>query len=251
MRAASGKVLVVPAAGRGSRLRTALPKALVRVAGRPMLDWIADLYRPHVDRIAVVAHPSFVREVERWGVGAGGIEVVEQPEPTGMLDAILCASAAALRVHPEWVWITWCDQIGVLPETVERLQREAAQGERALVMPTVPQEHPYIHLARDADGRIARILQRREGDDMPLKGESDMGLFALSRSAFERDLTQYAREAHVGTATGERNFLPFIPWLAARAEVATFPCTNPMEALGVNTPEDLDTMETWLRGRAR
>jgi hypothetical protein len=149
------------------------------------------------------------------------------------------------------VWITWCDQIGVLPETVERLQREAAKGEPAFVMPTVAQTHPYIHLARDSEGRIARILQRREGDAMPVEGESDMGLFALTRSAFERDLPRYAREAQVGNATGERNFLPFIPWLAARGDVATFLCTDPMEALGVNTPEDLDTMAAWLRGRAR
>jgi len=251
MHAASGRVLVVPAAGRGSRLQTALPKALVPVAGRPMLDWIVRLYRPYVDRLVVVAHPSFVRQVEQWAVGHGEIDVVQQPEPTGMLDAILCASAVISRVQPDWVWITWCDQIGVLADTLERLGSETAVPGRALVLPTVAQQDPYIHLARDAHGRITRVLHRREGDEVPPMGESDMGVFAMTRTAFDADLTRYAREAQVGHATGERNFLPFIPWLAARAEVATFPCTDPMEALGVNTPEDLQKMERWLRERGR
>ena len=251
MRIPTGRILVVPAAGRGSRLGTPLPKALAPVGGKPMLAWLVNMYSGFVDRIVVVAHPSFAREVERWGAQTGNIDVVEQPEPTGMLDAILCASAVVERLRPEWIWITWCDQIGVLPETVARLEQESGIPGRALVMPTVQQRNPYIHLARDADGRITRVLHRREGDAMPDEGESDMGLFALTRRAYEHDLAQYAREASIGSGTGERNFLPFIPWLAAHAAVATFPCTNPMEAVGVNTPDDLRRMETWLAERGR
>jgi len=251
MRARTGRVLVIPAAGRGSRLQSDRPKALVRVAGRPMLDWLLDLYRSYIDRIVVVAHPCFRREVERWGEDYGGVDVVEQPSPTGMLDAILLSSAAAIRSAPDWVWITWCDQIGVMPATVAGLVAETSARGRALVLPTVRQRDPYIHFERDASGRIARVLQRREGDAMPAEGESDMGLFALTRRAFEHDLQLYSTQAGVSGGTGERNFLPFIPWLAARGDVATFPSTDPMEALGVNTPQDMQMMEQWLRERPR
>ena len=244
------RLLIVPAAGRGTRLGSVHPKALVPVDGRPMLDYVADLYSRHAARIVVVAHPSFSREVESWGRLAP-VDVVEQPSPTGMLDAILLASTIVARLRPAWIWITWCDQIGVLPATVERLAAETAIPGRSLVLPTVRQRDPYIHLLRDAGGRITRVLHRREGDAMPEEGEGDMGLFALTRAAFEDDLHQYASEAAVGEGTGERNFLPFIPWLASRASVTTFPCTDPMEARGVNTPEDLRVMEAWLRERRR
>ena len=245
------RLLIVPAAGRGSRLGLPVPKAFLPVAGRPMLDWIANLYRSRVDRIVVVAHPSFARDTEQWGASAGTVDVVQQAEPTGMLDAILCASSVVARHQPEWVWITWCDQIGVLPETIDRLERETSIAGRALVMPTVRQETPYIHFARDREGRITHVLHRREGDDMPDVGESDMGLFALTGSTFNRDLSRYAREANASAGTGERNFLPFIPWLATHATIATFPPVNPLEARGVNTPEDLRAMEGWLRERVR
>ena len=54
---------------------------------------------------------------------------------------------------------------------------------------------------------------------MPEHGESDMGLFALTREAFEQDLRAYAREVPPGSTTGERNFVPFVPWLAQRKAV--------------------------------
>jgi hypothetical protein len=52
-----------------------------------------------------------------------------------------------------------------------------------------------------------------------------------------------------GSATGERNFLPFVAWAAARADVTTFPCVGPEEAIGINTPQELALVETYLRAR--
>ena len=84
------RALIVPAAGRGSRLGSDLPKVLYPVGGRPMLDILLELYEPRVDRVALVVHPSFEQRVEDH-CRARGTEalVVLQPEPTGMLDAIL------------------------------------------------------------------------------------------------------------------------------------------------------------------
>jgi CTP:molybdopterin cytidylyltransferase MocA len=246
----SSRLLIVPAAGLGTRLRAGVAKALVPVNGRPMLDWIADLYEPHVDLTVVVTHPSFKQPIEAWADDRGLTEVVVQQQPTGMLDAILLGVSAVARLMPETIWITWCDQVGVLPATVQHLAEvTSSEPPPALALPTVRRLDPYIHLERDAEGRIVRVLHRREGDAMPPEGESDMGLFSLSRQAFERDVRGYARELTRGATTGERNFLPFIPWLAGRDRVVTFPCTDPMEAVGVNTPEELQQVEAWLRQR--
>lgn len=242
------RVLIIPAAGRGSRLGTSTPKALVAVNGRPMLDHLVDLYAPFVQGIVVVAHPSFSDEVRAWGRGCAIVSVAEQAQPTGMLDAILAAAADVRARRPRDVWITWADQVGVQPETLRRL--DAAMSEvpmPALALPTVRKERPYTHLERDASGRISRLLQKREGDVMPEEGESDMGVFALSAEAFDRDLENYAREVVPGSGTGERNFVPFVPWIAQRARAVTVACTDPREAIGINTAEDLAAVEQWLR----
>ncbi len=85
---------------------------------------------------------------------------------------------------------------------------------------------------------------------MPPVGESDAGLFGMRRDTFLRQLRAYDAETPVSDGTRERNFLPFIPWLAQSAEVRTFALGDPNEATGINTPDDLHALEAYLRGRA-
>ena len=84
---------------------------------------------------------------------------------------------------------------------------------------------------------------------MPDVGESDMGLFGMSSTTYLDLLPRYGREAAIGQVTGERNFLPFIPWVAARHDVATFPSVDELEAVGVNTPAELALVERYLAAR--
>ena len=246
------RLLIVPAAGLGSRLGGGTPKALVPIGGRPMFEHVASLYEPYVAYTVVVAHPSFAPRVEAWADEAGCAEVAVQAEATGMLDAIALAASAVSRLRPTSVWITWCDQVGVLPETIDRLAREeAAMPPPGLALPTVRRPEPYTHIQRDNAGRIISTLNRREGDPMPPEGEADMGLFALTRETFEVDLMEYSRHPAIGAVTGERLFLPFVSWVAGRRRVTTFPCTDPMEAIGVNTPEELRLMEAWVAEHRR
>jgi bifunctional N-acetylglucosamine-1-phosphate-uridyltransferase/glucosamine-1-phosphate-acetyltransferase GlmU-like protein len=241
------RLLIVPAAGLGSRLGGSAPKLLAVVNGRPMLDHLLEMYA-RVDRVAVVVHPTALDAVRRR-LGASA-DVFVQEHPTGMLDAILLASPAVQAHEPRRVLITWCDQVGIHPRTIERLMAATAPpADPPLVLPTCQQPDPYIHLERDSEGIIRRVLHRREGDPMPAIGESDAGLFDLSRQAFVDRLPDYARRVDAGSGTGERNFLPFIPWIAQTAAVTTFPCVDPEEAIGVNTPDDLIRIERYLRGR--
>ena len=247
------RMLIVPAAGLGTRLGTTLPKLLVPIGGVPMIDRVLALYRGVVDHAVVVVGPAALgRVVEHLAGGVSGVttECVVQEQPTGMLDAIMLGQDSAARRRPLHVWVTWCDQVAVDPRTVERLAMFTGPHDRVpLVLPTVRSANPYIHLERDRSGRIVRVLHRREGDAMPPEGESDMGLFAISAAAYLEHLPAYARDVETGTGTGERNFLPFIPWMSARGEVVTFPAHDPMEAVGINTPAELQAVEAYLSRR--
>ncbi len=240
------RLLIIPAAGRGSRLGSPEPKVLTRVAGRPMLDHLERLYRRAVSDVVVIAHPSFAGAVRaRLAAFGWNGTVLEQPEPTGMLDAILLAAPAVLAAKPDRVWITWCDQIAIRPETVTRMQElEARDPDAGVIMPTSRSASPYTHLEVDETGRVTRFLQRREGDAMPGEGQSDAGLFSLSRRAFLEDLRWFAGSAESGSGTAERNFVPFV----VGRRVVTFPVT-PIEATGVNTPEERALVEAHLRPR--
>jgi bifunctional N-acetylglucosamine-1-phosphate-uridyltransferase/glucosamine-1-phosphate-acetyltransferase GlmU-like protein len=217
-----------------------------------MIDHLFDRYRHAVRRFVLVVHPSFESDVRRHVeqyAPAVDVAYAAQPKPTGMLDAILLATDAVKVSSPHRIWITWCDQIGVHPNTIATLGRMSEERSDApAIFPTARQETPYIHLDRDGQGQITAIRQRREGDAMPPVGESDMGLFSLSPDAYFQLLPRFGSEAMNATATRERNFLPFIPWLVQHAQpVLTFASTNEMEAIGVNTPDDRRRLEEYLR----
>ena len=242
--------LVVPAAGLGTRLGAGRPKLLVPVGGAPMIDRLLDLFRDYVGAATIVVHPSFEIEVRAHLAAHPSVSLAVQHEPTGMLDAIMLADAGVRRVPPDEVWIVWCDQVAIHPTTIRTLARTtASKPGAALVFPTVRRASPYIHLQRDPDGRIVRILHRREGDSMPAEGESDMGLFAMPTPSFTDLLPQYAATVAPGAATRERNFLPFIAWASRAHDVVTFPAVDEMEAVGVNTPEELQLVEAYLAAR--
>ena len=245
------RLLIVPAAGAGTRLGTSVPKLLVPVDGIPMITRVLALYTDLASRAAIVVHPAALPEVRRQLANPPiPIDFVTQEQPTGMLDAILLAAPVVERSQPARVWITWCDQIALLPSTLGKLRAvDEATPAPALALPTCRVRDPYVHVVRDPDGRITRVLHRREGDTMPDVGETDAGLFDLSLQAYSVGLPAYAARPQIGARTGERNFVPFVAWMAERGPVATVDCAEPEEAVGINTPDELTRIEDHLRAR--
>ena len=242
------RTLVIPAAGMGTRLRSHLPKLLTPVAGQPMIAHILARFRPYCDEVVIVINPAARDAAGCLSSSGNPVTLVEQVTPSGMLDAILLADEAVRATQPDRVWICWCDQVLLSAETLERMaDRERDSTPPTAVFPTACLRDPYIHFDRDAAGTLIGVRQRREGDQMPEVGETDSGVFGLSAEAYTVWLREYAGRAVPGKATAERNFLPFLPWLAARSTVATVAVMDTIETLGINSPEDLAVAESYLR----
>ena len=218
-----------------------------------MIDWLVDLYRPYVSRIVLIVNPASADEARRRASASDvPIDVEVQDRPTGMLDAVLLAYKRVKQSPASRVWVTWCDQIAIHPRTVARLSElSTVHPDAPIVMPVAFRKDPYIHLERDSQSRVVRVRQRREGDTMPDVGESDAGLFSFSRDAFLTQLPAYAGTQDTGAGTGERNLLPFIPWIAEVGDLVVFPCLEDIESVGINTPEQLRDVEEHLARRQR
>lgn len=248
MKSADSSLLIIPAAGVGSRLAYDGPKCLFEVAGKAMLWHVINRHTALVDEFAVVVSPQFKAVVANWleAEGISNAKLFVQPEPTGMLDAIMIPAPFYIDKGPSSVSISWCDQICISSATAQtladKLNPELSAG---LVLPTVEIADPYIHMQRDANGTINKVLHRREGDTMPAVGENDCGLFGLSAATYFDDLKAYSTRVEPGAGTGERNFLPFIAWFANRGNVETFKAQSPMEAVGVNTRDDAIEIERY------
>ncbi|WP_256862571.1 NTP transferase domain-containing protein [Microbispora sp. GKU 823] len=232
---------VIPAAGRGTRLGLGIPKIMVEIAdGVTVWHVLHQRLRPYVEHVHVVMSPEGegpFRALAAEQIAGGEVSVSVQDEPTGMGGAIFGAA-------PHWeaygtILVVWGDQAGLSPVTVDRVVRAHGKG---LTLPLVPMPDPYVEYELDGDGTLVRVRQSREGDECRPGGLSDVGVFCLSTEGLREEWTRYLDEAALGARTGEVNFLPFLPCLSRERNwpVTVVPVTDPDEARGVNTADDLE-----------
>ena len=246
-------VMIIPAAGRGTRLNFDGPKLLYPLGGKTLLSYLIERYEPYVDKFVVVINPdvetAVTQEITSLLQESDADFMIDfQTEATGMLDAITIPMTSLEQFDGiNNIWISWCDQASITAATAENLAQEltclAKQTDVYMALPIAKVANPYIHMQRDNEGKIIAVLQRRENDEMPEIGENDCGLFALSKDAYFNHLRQFANmNQTMGSETKERNFLPFIAWLNKVAPVSTFAASSEIETLGINTVEDANRL---------
>ena len=162
---------------------------------------------------------------------------VVQETPRGMGDAVLRAAPAVETAN---VLVVWGDQVTLRGRTLDRLRDPARRPgpDPTLTLATVLRRDPYIHVARDDRGRIARVYQRRDGTIPVAVGENDCGVFAFAaRPLFAR--LREAGAAALPPEERERTLLPLFPRFETHeGAVATLRVRDDDETLGVNTVED-------------
>lgn len=240
--------MVIPAAGRGSRLGFDKAKILYPVAGRPILEWLLKLALPLCAEVVLVLSPEGrgAVEPELARLAPGRYRIAIQAEPAGMGDAVECG---VREVRTAQTAVLWGDQAGLRPATVEALMRvHDGPLVPGMTVPTVWRAAPYIHFERDGSGRIVGLRQAREGDAMPETGESDTGFFCFQTALLQTLLTglRTAPEAR-GAGTAEFNLLPIVPYAAGRGvEVLTPQLMSMEETVGINTAADARQVEAHL-----
>ena len=87
-------IVLIMAAGLGTRMKSERAKVLHEVAGRPMLAWAVETGRAAgAHRVVAILGHQFdtVRAMLDARYGAGAIDVALQAEPKGTGHAVLCA----------------------------------------------------------------------------------------------------------------------------------------------------------------
>lgn len=226
---------VIPAAGRGTRLGTDLPKILTPLTAHHTIWSI--LYaklNSLVDHIHLVLSPEGAAKFANL---PSDVSVSIQPEPIGMGDAVF-------RGHDIWskydaILIVWGDQVFVSTGTMTRAIAALGSWQMHAVLPLTRMAQPYVEYVFDGP-RLTRVLQTREGDVTTPGGFSDVGAFLLSTFGLRTVWNDYLDCAPRGSGTGEINFLPFLPFLSAlNWTITPLEVADATEARGINTKDDL------------
>ncbi|PTD95903.1 bifunctional UDP-N-acetylglucosamine diphosphorylase/glucosamine-1-phosphate N-acetyltransferase GlmU [Pseudothauera lacus] len=151
--------VVVLAAGQGKRMRSALPKVLQPLAGRPLLAHVLDTARRLGAARICVVHGHGGEQV-RQRLDAADLCWALQAEQLGTGHAV--RQALPLLGDEAQAMVLYGDVPLITPATLQRLAAAAGGGRLALL--TVELEDPtgYGRILRDGSGRVIRIVEEKD-----------------------------------------------------------------------------------------
>jgi len=235
--------VIVLAAGQGKRMRSALPKVLHPLGGRPLLGHVLDTARALGARHTVVVHGHGAEAVRNTFAGADAKWVLQR-EQLGTGHAV--QQAAPLVGSDGQALILYGDVPLVRVETLKRLIDAAGDGV-AITTAELADPRGYGRIVRDANGSVMRIVEEKDAsaDERAIR-EINAGLMVLPA----RRLAGWL--AAIGNRNAQKEYyLTDVVGLALRdgVSVNALKVDDPMEVAGVNSKRELATLERALQRR--
>jgi len=247
---------VVLAAGHGTRMRSARPKPLHRLCGRPMilhvLDALAEL--PVTRVVVVVGHRAewVTKTLVEHAPAGMVIEFVEQEEQRGTGDAMSVALTGLPDEGPVEdgdVVVLPGDTPLLRPGTLARLVRTHRAQDDAATLLTAVLDDPtgYCRVVRGRDDAVARVVEHGDATDEELEvHEVNTSMYCFKRSVLAPSL----RRLSPANAQGEYYLTDVVEVLYdAGHRVGSVVVEDTMEVAGVNDRAQLAIAEAELRDR--
>ena len=152
--------VVILAAGEGKRMRSSRPKVLQPIAARPMLAHVIDAARALSPAAIHIVHGHEGAAVRAAFADDADLRWVEQAQRLGTGHAV--AQAMPGIGDDARVLVLYGDVPLLRPETLHALL--AAEGALAVLVAELDDPTGYGRIVRDADGRVAAIVEERDAD---------------------------------------------------------------------------------------
>jgi bifunctional UDP-N-acetylglucosamine pyrophosphorylase/glucosamine-1-phosphate N-acetyltransferase len=189
---------IILAAGKGTRLRPhtdTVPKPLLPVQGRPILDWIIGALPP-VDRLVVVVN-YLSEQIEQYLKTQPHVKnwaTVRQEQPLGTGDALMSCKG---KVHSDRVMVLNGDDL-IGRQDLKKL----ATVPMGILSHAVNEPDSFGILFRNDDGTLKEIVEKPKG--LPAPQLANIGGYLFPRRVFDFTLTPSPRgEYEITEAVGK------------------------------------------------
>ncbi|MDA7978307.1 MAG: NTP transferase domain-containing protein [Pirellulales bacterium] len=242
---------IVLAAGQGTRMKSALPKVLIEVAGRPMIDFVLDaLDSAGVGRIVVVV--GFEADKVRQALESRqNVEFATQTERRGTGHAVMCCEDQ-LASHEGPVLIVTGDSPMMQASSLRNLLTEFRKRDAACLLGTARKQDPhgFGRIVRDADGHFERIVEEKDATDAQRAiTEVNMSCYVFDSASLRSALSQLTDENQQS-----EYYITDCPGILLDEGkiVQALDVLQPVESMSINTPQERDAVEAeLLRIKAR
>lgn len=238
---------VILAAGKGTRMKSALPKVLHPVAGKAMIRHVLDSLAPlGCGRVVVVVAPG----MDQVAAAVKPHATAVQEEQLGTADAVK-AALQALSPAAGDVLVLYGDTPFISTRTLERMleRRRAADAPAVVVLgmrPADPGE--YGRLVLGADGGLQAIVEHK--DATPEERRIDLcnsGVMAIDGAELAALLAQVRND----NVKGEYYLTDIVAIARARGRACAVVEAPVDELMGVNSRAELAAAEAILQDRLR
>jgi bifunctional UDP-N-acetylglucosamine pyrophosphorylase/glucosamine-1-phosphate N-acetyltransferase len=230
--------IVILAAGKGTRMGSALPKVLHKLAGLPLLGHVINAAKTVSDAKQIIVTGHGAELVEESFV-ASGSHFVQQTEQLGTAHAVNMA-VPHLRDNSK-VLILYGDVPLIKPATIEKMLT-AVKG-KTIGLLTIHMENPmgYGRIVRDQAGMIESIVEQKDAsEEQLLINEINTGVMALGA----KELKAWLPQIDNNNAQGEYYLTDLIAIAAANGYlIDSIQPTSATEVEGVNNRIQLSRLE--------
>lgn len=239
-------VAVVLAAGKGTRMKSDLPKVLFPVLGRPMIHWVLDaLQAAGIGRtIVVVGYRA--ADVEAELSDRKHISFALQEQQLGTGHAVeMCRPQLADQQGP--VMVVAGDSPLIQATSVTEILSEFSAGDYACLLGTLLKDDPtgLGRIVRDATGRFHRIVEHKDATD----DELNIKEVNMSTYLFAADKLLWALSQLDNSNQQKEFYLTDCPEILRKDghKVDAVSVLKPCESLSINTIDELASVEAKMK----
>jgi bifunctional UDP-N-acetylglucosamine pyrophosphorylase/glucosamine-1-phosphate N-acetyltransferase/UDP-N-acetylglucosamine pyrophosphorylase len=242
----SRAIAIVMAAGKGVRMKSELPKVLVPVCERPMIEYVLDaLDAAGIERsIVVVGYRA--EDVRRALVARKNVRFALQAEQRGTGHAVMCARPM-LAGHEDAVLVVAGDSPMMQSDSIRSLVAEFERTRPACLLGTGTKDDPsgLGRVVRDPAGNFVGIVEEKDATSEQKRiKEVNLSCYLFGVPDLEFALDRIGAD----NAQGEY-YLTDCPavLLGAGRTVRALNVLKPCEALSINNPDELAAVEAAMR----
>ena len=243
-------IAIVMAAGKGTRMKSDLPKVLCQANGRPLVSYVLDSLKEAgvTGMVVVIGYKSELVESELGNDPA--IRFAYQTEQLGTGHAVMMCREL-IDKHDGPVVVVAGDSPMMQASSIRALLDEFEQSKAACILGTLVHQDPtgLGRIVRDEEGRFVGIVEHKDATDEQLA----IAEVNMSTYVFDCQKMLWALDSLTDDNQQKEYYITDLPGilLENNEDVRALPVLKPIEALSVNTVEHLADVERAMKELAQ
>lgn len=240
--------VLIPAAGKGSRMNLNTAKSLLKINSKSIISRIVSSLNKFDKTPVIIINPSYLKNFKKiFEKEKNKPEFIFQDKPLGMGNAVLKFENSVNFNECENIILIWGDIPYISSKTVKTVVDKHLNNSNHFTFPTIDVSNPYTLVKRDNKGKVLKILESRETKNIPEFGEREIGLFIFNKDIVMRELKKNHKKKF-NKVTKEHSFLYIVENLVKNNfRVEAIKIATKDEIKELNTLQDYKNAKKYFR----